>query len=352
MDLTFRQKAILKAVVEEFTRTAQPIGSKSLIPFLGISISSATIRNELAVLEKVGLLEKTHTSSGRVPSLKGYRYYVENLMELSLDDSIESSLRQIFSRRHCSLEDVMAASCSILAEMTHLTSMVIEPDKSRQTLIRLSLIPVNNTQAVAVVVTSTGQTEHRLFHFSEDLSIEDLKECTDLLNKELEGTPIDQLVDKFEQIRPTLAANVSRHEVLFEAFISAFLGFATHESKVYGRANMLAQPEFADAAKLKTLMQVLENESLFHEWTGMPGNVCVQINKRNELIQIGDCSVVSAKFDTGNNEQGQLMVVGPSRMPYAQVIALMDYMSEQIEKMFGPRLEGVQDEQKSEQEET
>lgn len=352
MDLTYRQQAILKAVVEEFTRTAQPIGSKSLIPFLGISISSATIRNELAVLEKVGLLEKTHTSSGRVPSLKGYRYYVENLMELSLDDSVQQGLRQVFSRRHCSLEDVIATSCSILAEMTHLTSMVIEPDKSRQTLIRLSLIPVNQTQAVAVVVTSTGQTEHRMFNFSSDLSIEDLKECTDLLNDQLHGVPIDQLVEKLEEIRPTLAANVSRHEVLFEAFISASLGFATHESKVYGRANMLAQPEFADAAKLQTLMKVLENESLFHEWTGMPGNICTRIDQRNELIQIGDCSVISAKFDTGPGEQGQLMVVGPSRMPYAQVIALMDYMSEQIEKMFGPRLEGVQDEQKSDKEET
>lgn len=346
MDLTQRQQVILKAVVEEFTRTAQPIGSKSLIPVLGISISSATIRNELALLEKEGLLEKTHTSSGRIPSQKGYRYYVENLMELSLDENMEEALRQVFSKRHLSLEDVISISCSILSEMTHLTSIALEPEQSRQTLIKLSLIPVSKTQAVAVVVTDTGQTEHRIFTFSSEVSIDDLKACTDLLNDNLRGTPMNELLEKMEEIKPLLAAHVSRHEVLFEAFVSAFMGFASHEAKVYGRANMLAQPDFTDVGQLEQLMRILENESLLHAWTEKPGNISTPIGERNELIQIGDCSVVCARFAAGQKEPGQLMVIGPSRMPYAKVIALMDYMSEQIERLFGTRLEGVQDEQK------
>lgn len=350
MDLTQRQRVLLKAVVEEFTRTAQPIGSKSLIPVLGISISSATIRNELAHLEKQGLLEKTHTSSGRVPSLKGYRYYVENLMELTLDEGLEDALRQVFSRRHMSLEDVISLCCSILAEMTHLTSVALEPEQNQQTLVRISLVPVNEKQAVAVIITSSGQTEHRIFHFSSEVSLEDLQVCTDLFNKNLTGVPMDQLLEKMEEIRPVLAAHVSRHEILLEAFVSAFMGFASRESRVYGRANMLAQPEFTDVTRLEQLMRILENESLFHEWTGSPANIRSSIGERNELIQIGDCSVVSARFSTGASEEGQLMVIGPSRMPYAKVIALMDYMSEQIERLFGTRLEGVQDEQKTNEE--
>ncbi len=107
MDLTQRQQMILKTVVEEFTRTAQPIGSKSLLLILGISVSSATIRNDLSLLEKEGLIEKTHISSGRIPSPKGYRYYVEHLMELHLDSQTEESLRQVFSNRHLSLEEMI-----------------------------------------------------------------------------------------------------------------------------------------------------------------------------------------------------------------------------------------------------
>ncbi len=344
MDLTKRQNAIFKALVEQFTCTAEPVGSKTLIPLLDFSVSSATIRNELALLEKEGLLEKTHLSSGRIPSSKGYRYYVENLMEISLDEKSEALLRQMFSKRHGSLEDITRISCSILAEMTHLTSMVIEPEQSRQTLVQLSLIPVNTRQAVAVVITSSGHTEHRMFSFDDNVSLEDLKTCTNLLNERLKGVPIDGLVDQFKAIQPEFAATVGRNEVLFEAFVSAVMGFASQNSTVYGRANMLAQPEFADMPKLEELMRILENERLFHEWAGSEGNVSTTIGSRNKLIQIGDCSIVSAAFNSGADEKGQLMVIGPNRMPYARVIALMDFLSEQIEHMFGPGQKGGQDE--------
>lgn len=347
MNLTDRQMVILKTVVEEFTRTAQPVGSKSLIPLLPIPVSSATIRNEFAVLEKEGLIEKTHSSSGRVPSLKGYRFYVEHLMELSLDPMMQDSLREVFSKRHVSLEDTISTSCDILAQMTHLTSMVFEPRQSDQRLVSLSLIPINEHQAVAVVVTTSGQTQHRLFNFEEGVSIEDLKSCTKMLNDKLTGIPLDKLIDEMEKIRPEIAAHVSRHEVLFEAFISAFMGFASERSKVYGRANMLVQPEFADPGKLEDLMRALEDRQLFQKWALQPDNVSTRIDERNRLIQIGDCSVICTSFDTGAHEEGQLMVIGPSRMPYSKVIALMDYLSEQIERTFSVRLEGGRDDEES-----
>lgn len=346
MDLTKRQKAILKSLVERFTCTAEPVGSKTLIPLLDFSVSSATIRNELALLEKEGLLEKTHLSSGRVPSPKGYRYYVENLMEISLDENTEKTVRAIFSRRHGSLEDLTKISCSILSEMTHLTSVVIEPEQSRQTLVQLSLIPVSDRQAVAVVITSSGQTEHRLFSFDNSISLEDLKRCTDLLNERLKGIPIEQLADRFEEMRPEFAAHVGRREVLFEAFMSAVMGFASGNPKVYGRANMLAQPEFTSMPRLEELMRILENERLFFEWTTTADSVAA-IDERSKLIQIGDCSIVSSAFHTLGDEKGQLMVIGPNRMDYARVLGLMDYLSEQIEKTFGPENKGGQCEQES-----
>ena len=334
MGLTNRQKIIFKTIVEEFTRCAEHIGSNTLMDLLDFPVRSATTRNEMAALEKAGLLEKTHTSSGRSPSQLGYRYYVEYLLEVDLDAETKMSLKTIFSERHYSLDEVVEKTCSILSHMTNLTSVVLGPDSRRQTLQNVQLIPVSRNKAVAIFVTSEGHTENKTFHFKSDVSIEDIKNCTDILNDQLVGTPICDVVEKMKEIEPLMAAKLVRHEVLFEAFVTAFMRFATEKVAVSGRSNMLYQPEFSDLTRLRNLMNVLENSQLFREWTGQNSNIAIQIGKRNELIQIGDCSVVTTRFHYNGNEEGKLMVVGPNRMQYAKVVALMDYMSNVIEDIF------------------
>lgn len=354
MDLTDRQRTIFKALVEEFTRTAEPVGSKTLLGLLDFPVSSATIRNELAALEKQGLLEKTHASSGRVPSRQGYRYYVAYLLETKLDGKVEQALKEVFCKRHYSLEEMIDTCCSILSDMTHLTSMVIGPEQTGQNLLNIQLVPINDVQAVAIFVTSSGHTEHRLFNFEQSVSVSDLTACTNLLNEQLQGTPLKDVAERLRQIEPLMAARLSRHEVLFEAFVSAFTSMysaQSADSAVYGRANMLAQPEFTDPAKLQELMRALENASLFHEWAGKTGRISVPISPGSHLIQIGDCSVVTTRFETGPGEEGQLMVIGPNRMPYSRVVGLLDCMSQQIESLFArPRQGGLIDEQKQSEE--
>lgn len=344
MTLTQRQKIIFKTIVEQFTRLAEPVGSKTLMQLLDFPVSSATIRNEMAVLEKAGLLEKTHTSSGRIPSQMGYRYYVENLMETQLDSSVKNSLQQVFSERHYSIDEVVEKSCDILSHMTNLTSIVLGPDSRHQTLQNIQVIPINLKSAVAIFVTNQGHTENKMFQFNQDVSVDDIKACTDLLNDQLVGTPICDVVDKMKEIEPMMAAKLVRHEVLFEAFVTAFMRFATEKVAVSGRSNMLAQPEFSDVNRLRELMKALDNGKLFHQWTDQEDNVAIQIGTRNELIQIGDCSVVTAKFHYNNQEEGQLMVVGPNRMQYSKVVALMDYMSNVIEDVFNSGPGGDDDE--------
>ena len=175
MELTQRQRIIFKTIVEEFTRCAEPVGSKTLMQILDFPVSSATIRNEMAVLEKAGLIEKTHTSSGRVPSQKGYRYYVEHLMVTNLDENTKNSLQQVFSQRHYSLDEVVEKSCSILSQMTNLTSIVLGPDSRKQKLQHIQLIPINSTSAVAIFVTDQGHTENKVFRFRQNVSVEDIK---------------------------------------------------------------------------------------------------------------------------------------------------------------------------------
>ncbi len=334
MELSQRQKDIFRTIVEEFTRCAEPIGSKTLMKLLDFPVSSATIRNEMAALEKKGLLEKTHTSSGRIPSQLGYRFYVEHLMVSDLDDISRAALQQVFDERHLSVDEVIEQCCKILSDMTNLTSIVLGPDSSQQVLQRVELVPISSTSAIALIVTNTGHVENKVFQFDTEVSPNDLKTFTEILNSQLVGVPISRVVVKMEEIRPLMAAKIVRSEVLFEAFVTAFMRFRSDKVAVSGRSNMLMQPEFADIDKLREMMKILENGDLFQKWTDQAGNVAINIGERNEVIQIGDCSVISTKIHYNDNEEGQLMVVGPNRMQYSKVVAVMDYMSDCIEEIF------------------
>ena len=346
MELTQRQKIIFRTIVERFTCSAEPVGSRTLMDYLDTPLSSATIRNEMAVLEKAGLLEKTHTSSGRIPSRKGYRYYVANLMKTDLSESAKKAVFEVFAQRELSLDEVLKTASRILSEMTHLTSIASGPDNSQAILKNVQLIPVTDDMVVAVIVTGSGQTETRLVHFREDSSVEDLKTWMDLINEHLTGTPLDKTAENMAALEPLLAAKVSRHEMILQALVNGFMSFAQSKVAVAGRSNMLAQPEFSDVSKVRKLMQILENSELFEAWARQESNIAIPVGQRNELIQIGDCSIITARFHC-DSEQGQLMVVGPNRMPYAKVIALTDYMSEVIEEVFGDSPKGgMPDEQK------
>ena len=332
--LTKRQVCIFKAIVDEFTRTAEPVGSKRLMDLLDFTCSSATIRNEMAALEEVGLLEKTHTSSGRIPSSKGYRFYVEHLMEKQLDEGVKDSLQEVFKQRHYSMDEIVKKSCDILSQMTSLTSVVLGPDSKYQTLQHIQLFPLTERSAVAVFITDHGHTENKTFHFKADVSVEDIKTCCNLLNDKLAGTPINEVVDRMKEIEPLMASHVARHEILFEAFVNAFMRFATDHVYCSGQANMLYQPEFADIEKLKDLMKMLEDSSLFRQIANHEGNMAIEIGGENELIQMDDVAVVSSKFKVNKDQEGELMIVGPTRMQYSRVVALMEYMSKVLEDLY------------------
>jgi heat-inducible transcriptional repressor len=280
-----------------------------------------------------------------VPSQSGYRYYVENLMETSLEAPMASSLAQAFSERHYTLDEIVQKSCEILSDMTHLTTVVLGPDATHQNLKHIQLIPIDAQNAVAIIITDTGHTENKVFNFKTNVSVEDIKNCTDLLNDQLTGTPMDQVVSKMEELQPLMAAKIVRHEVLFEAFVTAFMRFATEKVAVSGRSNMLYQPEFSDLNRLKKLMKVLENSDMFRAWTGKEGNIAIPIGTRNELIQIDDCSVVTSRFKYNKDEEGQLMVVGPNRMQYSKVVGLVDSMARMLEHSFSSDTGGLDDEQ-------
>ncbi|MBR3346917.1 MAG: heat-inducible transcription repressor HrcA, partial [Solobacterium sp.] len=286
--LTPRRIEIFKAIVDEYIKTAEPVGSKTLQTKYKLPYSSATIRNDMQVLEEMGYLEKTHTSSGRIPSTQGYKFYCENLLKnSSVDKKMEVAIRNAFEVSNMNISEAVEQSCRILSEMTNMTTGAIGPDSSAQRLEHLKLFPIDERNAVVVMITNTGHTETKNFRFDEDVPFKDLETCTDILNQHLRNVPITELPEKMEALRPELAAVVQRHDLLFTAFVQAFVRFASENVYFSGKDRMLYQPEFEDISKLKELMMMLDDSTV---WRRLDTNehAVVTTAKGAELTWVND----------------------------------------------------------------
>ncbi len=333
--LSERKIVIFKAIVEEFIQSAEPVGSKTLLEKYDMKFSSATIRNEMMELEAMGLIEKTHTSSGRIPSTKGYHFYVEHLMEDRQDERIEYALSQVFTDRQMNIQEVIKRSCDILSQMTNLTTIVLGPDSNIQRLASIQLIPLSDRSAMAVFETSEGHSESRIFNFDDDISISEIQTCCTVLNERLTGTPLNEVVAKMNIIRPILAKKIAHYEVLFEAFINAFLRFAADNMYLSGQSNLMHQPEFADVEKLKQVMKLLENSALWRTIGHNKGDLLLQKGDQAQLVWMDDMAVITSTIKIKDRDSGQLMVLGPSRMEYDRILSMIKTLTKAIEQIYG-----------------
>ena len=337
--LTQRMVDILKAIVDEFVATAEPVGSKTLVDKYKLPYSSATIRNDMALLEELGYLEKPHTSAGRIPSNKGYQYYCEHLLRKDLDEEVKYALSSIFDRKSLDIDEAIKQSCKIVSEMTNLASGMLGPDAKKQTLEHIRVFQIDSRTAVCVFITNTGYTENKTFNFHDDVSIEDIETCTTILNDRLKGTPLFELPDKLESLKPILTKSVQRFEMLYDAFAGAFIKFASETLYIDGTTNMMYQPEYADIEKLRELTKFFDDSKLFRqlvEHETKEKNVVAVTPKGTELIWKDDMAIVSSeiKISDDPNENARLMVVGPRRMEYSRVVNLLDFICKEIEDMF------------------
>ena len=339
MAMTQRMVEILRTIVDEFVATAEPVGSKTLVDKYGLPYSSATIRNDMAALEAMGYLEKPHTSAGRIPSNKGYQYYCEHLLKKDIDDEVKFALTSIFDKRSANIEDAIKHSCKIVSEMTNLASGMLGPDAKNQTLEHIKVFQVDSKTAVCVFITNTGYTENKTFNFQDEVTIDDIQTCTDILNDRLKGTLIYELPEKLESLKPILTKSVQRFEMLYNAFAGAFIKFASETIYFDGTTKMMYQPEYADVEKLKELTKFFDDSKLFRSLVDkQKGNsdVMAITPKGTELVWKDDIAIVSSEIRISDNpnDNARLMVVGPRRMEYSRVVNLLDFISKEIEDMF------------------
>ena len=324
-----RQKELLKAIVEEYVKTARPVGSKSLCK--KFKCSSATIRNDMAALENLGYLEKAHISSGRIPSESGYRYYVDNLMEpkkISGEDMLK--LQTIFNNKELELDDAISKSLEIISDITNYTSVILGKESSDNRLQKVEVVPINSRQLIAIVITDTGHVENKSITLEENIPASEISKTTELLNKMLIGTPIDEVPSKLEyEIKPIIRNYIENYEVVYNAFYSALSNFASERDvKFTGKANILKQPEFNTVDDVKNIISKFESKDMVSKIEEAGDEVKVYIGSESEIDD--NVTVVKTKYKA-NGKEGSIAIIGPKRMEYERVINMLEYLKEHIE---------------------
>lgn len=325
-----RQKDILKLIVEQYIKTARAVGSKSICQKL--KCSSATVRNDMACLEELGYLEKTHISSGRIPSEDGYRYYVDNLMEakkISGEDMLK--LQTIFSNNELELSDAINKSLEIISDITNYTSVVLGKTSHENCLEKVEIVPINEKSIVALVVTDKGHVESKQLNLTESVDKSELIKTTELINKMLVGTPINNVGEKLEyEIKPIIGSYIKHYEVLYNAFYEAFTDFADAKNvRFKGKANILKQPEFDNLDNIKNVISKFESEDVVSKIEESDDEVKIYIGTDSEVDD--NLTVIKTKYNTGS-EEGTIAIIGPKRMEYDRVVTMLNYVKDNIEK--------------------
>lgn len=332
-----RKKKILQAIVEEYIETAEPVSSKALVEKHGIDYSSATIRNDMAELEKIGLIDKTHTSSGRVPSAQGYRYYVDelvnynniNLQEIKyIQNRLEEKINQI--------EDLTKIATSTLSEITHYTSVGIGPRASGQDIEEVKFVLLGARLLMAVILTESGLIKETIIKFDEDITGEQVDTLTYLFNNKLKGKPLTQIDKPMEEYMHSEMSNILK---VVKPVLEQIKKAINEDIPVYteGADKSFEFPEFKsldvaknfvnilDTDKTKQMIDILNSEDSEDEI-----NVYIGDETINEALK--DFSVITFKRKEKGKDLGTIAIIGPTRMDYSKVISAMKYISKKLDE--------------------
>ncbi|GAB6138346.1 heat-inducible transcriptional repressor HrcA [Halanaerobaculum tunisiense] len=340
MRVTDRKKKILKAIVKEYITTAEPVGSRKLTRRYNFDVSSATIRNEMADLEEAGYLEQPHRSAGRVPSDKGYRFYVDSLMDLNqLSSTQAESIKQKYDSKEQEIQGLIEDTSQLLSDLTQYTSLASSPKIQESVLEYLKLVPVADEKSLIVLVTDTGIVKDKVVDIPSTLSHNKLEKISRFLNQRLHGLPLhqidEQLLQKLNQeLINRLSLDTNQLRFLSNA---AFKNNFSSAGKIYlgGTTYILDQPEFSEIDKIKNVLQVLEHESALEDILGgfkSQAGLEILIGSENECEEIKDCSIVIATYSLNGRPVGKIGVLGPTRMNYPQVVGTVKFMSDFLSK--------------------
>ncbi len=331
MELGERKKRILRTVIDQYVKTAEPVGSKAIATMIGLSVSSATIRNEMAELESLGLLEQPHTSAGRIPTCMGYRIYVNELMarpHLTVEES--QAINQALSVRIQQLDKILADAGRLTSQLTSYPAYALASSAGAVTIMRFDIIYVNPDSFIIVVMLSNKTVKNKLVNLPFQVEQSLLTKLTTLFNASF--TNITE-----ELITPALIKSTERAVDDRDGITAVIAGFAievlyeakTHETHMTGASNLFEYPEYRDIDKAQRLLRYLSDNNELARLPAPEGatEMKITIGPENLAEELRDSSVVVARYTAGDDMQGLIGVVGPTRMDYSKVAARLSYIA-------------------------
>jgi heat-inducible transcriptional repressor len=338
MELSERKKKILSAVVEEYIETAEPVGSKTIQQRADLTCSSATIRNELASLEREGYLEQPHTSAGRIPTAKGYRLYVNELMreqKLSLEET--QKINEGLSAKIEELNKLMSDVGHLASELTSYPALTLSAPQSA-TIKRFDLIYIDPNTFIIVLLLSNNTVKNKLIHLPFSFEESMVTKLSAVFNASFTGIRDDEITQVLIQSTERAVGDTMGLTSVIAGFaIEALSSSHVAETMVSGGENLLKLPEFKDPTKAHKLMSYLSSSPEFADLPSLSpnGDVKVLIGPENVAEELKDSSVVLASYNAGGNTRGVIGVVGPTRMDYSTVAAQLSYIAEELSHILG-----------------
>lgn len=335
-DLDERKQRILGAIVTDYIATAEPVGSQILVERYSLGVKSATIRNEMAELSGLGLLRQPHTSAGRVPSDRGYRFYVSHLMVIApIGEGEALRTRQELDRVSSEMEAVLRRTCALLARMTRLPALATPPDAD-ETQVRQIFLAPSSDKLLLVVVLSNGRTEHGLLT-GPDLRATDALQLVNALNERFAGIDLATVraLDPARELPPVeIGALAPIWQRVTSELVQIARGLA-EDSAIYveGAESVLEQPEFRDVERLGHFLTLLQQRAALQEILDAAPESGIRIGAELGRPALSDLAVVTSPYFVGSRERGSLGVVGPSRMDYARTTAAVRFMADAVSEL-------------------
>ncbi|MCI1892111.1 heat-inducible transcriptional repressor HrcA [Schleiferilactobacillus perolens] len=338
--LTKREMLVLKEIIRHYNESGQPVGSKTIMGTLPMKVSSATIRNDMAALENAGLIEKTHSSSGRVPSDQGYRYYLDHLLQPAMVNPEDlNMIQQIFHQKFYQGDDLVAQSAKILSELTHYTAITLGPEVNNLRLSGFQLMPLGNRRVLALLITTSGQVVNKTFVIPDTVTGEQLEAVMRVINDTLVGKPISTVMNQLDTHLVPLISRYIHSPDFFLDVVHRILNEANADRfHISGKMNILDYAQMDDVDQLKSLYHLIDTEDQLtallslDDTTNEPSEHGVTVRLGHEFPNqlLSHMSLIRATYHAGEYGDGIIAILGPSSMPYSRVIGLLDLFRDEL----------------------
>ena len=333
MELDARKQKVLKAIIDDYIESAEPVGSRTLARKHDLGVSPATIRNEMADLEMLGYLEHLHTSSGRIPSSKGYRFYVNGLIPPKpVSDEEKKIINDWYKAMVRRIDEVFQETAKIISKVTKNVSLVLAPQMTQARFRALQFLPLDDRRVITVLMTDAGFVENKIVEMPSGATFEDFQRMAMVINKNLAGRSLAAISpERLLPIRDEIG-DEGLYESALEVVNRALDAGKQERLYLGGTTQMLTQPEFHDVEKVKHTLMMLEEEELIKDilHAHMGDGLEVTIGQENEDSHMKDSSIITATYHLNGELLGTIAVLGPTRMEYAKAMSLLEYMNDNL----------------------